>query len=275
MEKTDVFHIHTSQPYFVLKTDSFCQHVIATCGISHFYSCYLDNTSPESVPFVPDGCSNIIFSYRSGSMSAQVLGSTVTTKPFILEQCVDYFGVRFLPGENPCFSNLTVKDLVDNTVSLTDFPVMDHLRKCMEEQETFTTRMYTFLEEYRLFLNKTENTQHQLFRQISRLIAGKSGMLRISELESLTGYSARYINYIFENEAGISAKRFCRIVKLQTVLNSMNSGDVANLSKLAVDFHFYDQSHFIHEFEQFTGKSPTNYLDAVISKKYRQCVRNL
>lgn len=272
MEQKDVFHIHTIQPDFVLKTDSFCQRVLATYGISHFYSCKLNSTEENNMLFIPDGCSNILFSYSNNVMKADVLGPTVSTKPFTLKKGTDYFGVRFQPGENPCFSNLTAKELVNDSTSLNDFKEMNQLREKMSEQDTFTTRMCTFLEEYRTFLSRTESTQHSLFKQISKIIVDKNGMVRISELEKLTGYSSRYLNYIFSNEAGMSAKQYCNITKLQTIINILDCGKTTNFSKLAEDFHFYDQSHFIHEFEDFTGTKPSAYLNKVIDKKYRQCV---
>lgn len=271
----NIIHIHTIQPYLVLKTDSFCQHLMTAYGISHFYSFCTAEDSADMISFVPDGCSNIIFAYGKDGMSAEVIGATVDQKPLMLEKYTDYFGVRFLPGENPCFENLPVKELVNNTTSLRDFSVMSRLYRRMADEETFDGRMKTFLEGYRSMMEKDSRKQHDLFRQICRVINMKSGMLAISELEKLTGYSSRYINYIFEAEAGMSAKQFSRILKLQSVISCMNSGSITSMSKMAADYHFYDQSHFIHDFEQFTGKAPKEYLDEVVQRQYRKCVINV
>ena len=265
-------HLHTIQPYLVLKTDSFCQHLMTTYGISHFYSCHIATGKSVFLSLVPDGCSNIIFAYNKSGLTAEVFGSTVDQKPISIETETDYFGVRFLPGENPCFTNLPVKELINNKVSLADFPEMGQLYHYMSDQQTFDGRMLTFIREYTVLFERNKKKQHELFRQICRVINSKDGMVSISELEKLAGYSARYINYVFEAEAGISAKQFCRILKLQSVINLINSGNVSSMSKIAADYHFYDQSHFIHDFEQFTGKSPKEYLDAVVQKQYRKCV---
>lgn len=268
----NVIRLHTIQPYLVLKTDSFCQHLMTTYGISHFYSCCLTNDKAASFSFVPDGCSNILFAYKKNGMTAEVIGSTVNQKPFPLEKDTDYFGVRFLPGENPCFADLPVKELVNNSVSLCDFAAMRRLYSRMPDKQTFDDRMHTFLTEYEQLFETHKKNQHELFRQICRIINDRNGILQISELEKLSGYSARYINYVFEAEAGMSAKQFCRILKLQSVISIINSGTVVSMSKIAADYHFYDQSHFIHDFEQFTGKTPKEYLDEVIRKQYRKCV---
>jgi AraC-like DNA-binding protein len=265
-------HLHTIQPYLVLKTDSFCQHLMTTYGISHFFSCHITTEKPVFLSLIPDGCSNIIFAYNKSGLASEVFGSTVNQKTISIENGTDYFGIRFLPGENPCFTNLPVKELINNKVPLADFPGMKLLHHLMSDQQTFDGRMLTFLKGYKLLFEHNKKKQHELFRQICRVINNKDGMISISELEKLTGYSARYINYIFESEAGISAKQFCRILKLQSIICCMNSGNVSSMSKIAADYHFYDQSHFIHDFENFTGMAPKEYLAEVIQKQYSRCV---
>lgn len=270
-----VRRIHSIQPYLVLKTDSFCQHLLSSYGISHFYSFSTGCGADTAVSLVPDGCSNILFAYGKDSMTADVYGSTVDKQEITFSPCTDYFGIRFFAGENPCFENFPVKELVNCSTSLRDFPDMAHMFTRMSGEETFNGRMSTFLDEYGKYVENRNRTQHDLFRQICAVIAEKDGLLTIGELEILTGYSARYINYIFESESGMSAKQYSRILKLQNVISCMNTGTVGNISKVAEDYHFYDQSHFIHDFERFTGEVPKQYLNEVIRRQYRRCVTDV
>lgn len=270
----DIFHIKTIQPFLVFETKKFYQRVIASCEISHFYS-FSGSDKTVSVPFLADGCSNIIFCYDRGNINAYVLGQTLEQGVFTIKSGADYFGIRFQPGENPCFEDLDVKDMAGKELLLSDFSDMRLLIEKMTEQTTFTTRMCTFMEEYRHYRNKKVSSQHQLYRQIIRLIVAKKGMLKISELEVLTGYSARYINHIFENHSGMSAKQFCGIVRIQFVVSEMNKGNVSSFSKLASDYRYYDQAHFIHEFKQYTGKTPSEYSAEVERCSYKANVINI
>lgn len=267
----DELHLHTIQPYLVLKTGDFRQHIMTSYGISHFFEFNFVETGEESVPFIPDGCSNFIFEYSRNGMKAEVFGSTENTKPFLLERDTDYFGVRFQPGENPCFTELPVKKLINNSITLSRFPKMRQLCENMAKQKTFNDRMNTFLCEYASY----ENRQNTIFRQIIHIIYDNNGILKIPDLESYSGYSARYINQIFETKAGISAKQFCKIIRLQAMLDKMNSGTINSLSEFAMDYQFYDQSHFIHDFENFTGITPSKYLKEVAEKNYRKCVTDI
>ncbi len=282
MYEEDELHIRTIQPYIVMETGKFYQHILASLGISHFYSFHGNLEKNLDVPFLADGCSNIIFAYKENSyqneeleMKAFLIGSTVQQQILTIEKNTDYFGVRFQPGENPCFKGLIIKDLVGKKLDLDEFEGMQSLIQKMKKENTFTSRMCCFLDEYRQFLNKRTSSQHQLYRQIVSLIVNKKGLLKISELEVLTGYSARYINHIFENQSGMSAKQFCNIVKMQCILCDLNNGNVSSFSKLASDYKFYDQAHFIHEFKDYTGKTPSGYLNDITNHQYKKSVIGL
>jgi AraC-like DNA-binding protein len=269
-------HIKTIQPYFVFETDRFYQHIMASYGISHFFSYKIPQNMPPDILMIPDGCSNIIFAYNESDMKAYVLGSTRERKALQFDFRREYFGVRFQPGENPCFAEFPVKYLVNDSAELSEFSSMRTLRSRMESTQSFHERVGVFLQAYRQYLVSLKNTnQHNLFRQIYILISKSNGIITISELEKLTGYSSRYINLIFTEELGISAKQFCRILKFQTIIDRLNSGNIANLSDLAEDFHYYDQSHFIHDFKNFTNITPSEYLKNVRAAEYRSRVVNV
>lgn len=259
-----------------METEGFYQHVLADMGIAHFYSFKGKSKKDSVIPLIADGCSNIIFTYKNGKVEkATVIGNTLEMKNFIIEKDAEYFGIRFQPGENPCFKNQVVKELVGKDADLQNFSNMKYLSDKMAGEKTFTERMETFLSEYQKFCDEKVSSQHQLYRQFIRLIVSKKGMLKISELVVLTGYSARYINQIFEDISGMSAKQFCNIVKLQYLLNDIDYGNLESLSKLATDYNFYDMAHFIHEFKNYTGKTPGEYMASIKNHNFSENVINV
>jgi AraC-like DNA-binding protein len=265
--------IKTNQPYLVFATEQFKQRVIATYGISHFYSYKPSNTNQSDMYLIPDGCSNIIFAYNNSNMEAYVLGSVQKKEPIKLDSTREYFGVRFQPGENPCFAKESVKGFVNETNKLKDFSQMNSLYSGMDQIQSFNERINTFLQIYnKSFCSENDTKQHDLFRQIYILIVKTKGIITISELEKRIGYSARYINLLFTEKLGISAKQFCRIIKFQNAVDLINKGYIDNLCNLAEKFDYYDQSHFIHDFKNFTNKTPSNYLKTIKNSQYRSRV---
>jgi len=255
----------------VLDTEQFTQHLQDSKGISQFYEFYGNKQKDKSIELIADSCSNIIFSYNPSdpaNYKAFVLGSNLQKINIEVEKDAVYFGIRFQPGENPCFKNNTVKNYVQKQMDLLEFSNMHNIFAQMKEQDSFEKRIETFMNVHENLYNNEITFKHKLYRQFIRLIVSKKGILKISELVELTGYSARYINQIFEDVSGMSAKQFCNNVKLQHVIDDMNNLNIESLSKLVTDYKFYDMAHFIHEFKAFSGKTPGEYLTLIRENDY-------
>ena len=259
-------HIHTIQSYLVLETEKFYQKIIANNGISHFYS--FKCNSNKTIPFLEDSCSNILFEYTPSDMNSFFIGNAACRNTLELKKNCEYFGIRFQPGANPFFFDQEVKDLMGQKIELKEFSLMTNLSDRMSVQDTFTNRMCTFMDEYRKLRDTTQNGQKQLFYQMVNIIVKKDGLLKVSELIEKTGYSSRYINLLFDRYLGCSAKQFCKNVKMHTIINDMNKKEIDSLLDLSTKFNFYDQSHFVHSFKEFTGVSPTEYIEHVKQHSY-------
>ena len=146
----------------------------------------------------------------------------------------------------------------------------------MSEQKNFNSRMRTFLQEYSKFqAYENRDTKNTLFKQISDLIIQSKGIVKVRELEELSGYSSRYINKIFDKELGLSTKQLCNSIKFQFLLDDMNKGIGDSFTSIASEYNFYDQAHFIHEFKEFSGKTPGEYAEEVKNKKYISSIKNI
>jgi AraC-like DNA-binding protein len=82
------------------------------------------------------------------------------------------------------------------------------------------------------------------------------------------GIHKRTLERIFAKYVGITPKSFQKICRFQRVLSKMIQDDNShNLTKLAVDYDYYDQSHFLKEFKSFTGLSPLQFINKSTSIK--------
>ncbi len=274
--KTDSEKLISIQPYFVMSSDDFCQHILIKNGISHFFSFSNKSGQDITVPLIVDSCINLIFEYKDGKVRTHLIGCTIEKRTFSVKKDAEYFGVRLQPSTVKFVREYSPKEIIGNIIILDDLPSTKAFCKKMGQQNDFESRMTTFLQEYSKFKNEsgTEN-QSDLFKQISDLIIQRKGIIKISELEELSGYSARYINRIFDNELGMSAKQLCSSVKFQFLLSDLNRGDAENLTSIASEYNFYDQAHFIHEFKKFTGMTPKEYTTEVEQQNYTDSIKNV
>ena len=71
--------------------------------------------------------------------------------------------------------------------------------------------------------------------------------------------SQKHLIDLFHEQVGMAPKRYARIVRLTALLKEMSS---SNWADLAARFGYDDQPHFVREFREFSGTTPTEFLRA-------------
>lgn len=84
---------------------------------------------------------------------------------------------------------------------------------------------------------------------------------KIAEVTQQLGLSQRHFIQLFHTQVGLSPKLFCRVQRFQSVLEIVETQRQPVWSEVALACGYFDQAHFIQEFREFTGFSPTGYLE--------------
>lgn len=87
-----------------------------------------------------------------------------------------------------------------------------------------------------------------------------AGCINIGALATEMGYSRKQLIGRFREHIGMPPKLAARILRFQHARALLESSDDCNWSDIAFDAGYYDQSHLIRDFVQFTGSSPTDYV---------------
>jgi AraC-like DNA-binding protein len=91
-------------------------------------------------------------------------------------------------------------------------------------------------------------------------ILSSHGKLSSTELAGQVGIGVRQFQREFSARFGASPKLFSRIVRFQNALDTKARSSTKSWTDVAHELGYYDQMHMVHDFEQFTGKSPTDTL---------------
>jgi AraC-like DNA-binding protein len=87
-----------------------------------------------------------------------------------------------------------------------------------------------------------------------------SGNIRIPGLARDSGLSVRQFERCFAEQVGVHPKLFARIVRFEAALDSKARSRGKSWTDVAHEFGYYDQMHLVHDFEGFTGGTPTDML---------------
>lgn len=171
---------------------------------------------------------------------------------------IDLLGVRFQPSGLSAFVQMPLANLID-AVHVPSDVLGDDVRllegRLFEAQSPAACAM--LLNGY--FLARLQpRPQQSLVDHMMATIQASRGTLRVEALSAAYGYSARTINRLFNDYAGLPAKTYLRIVRFQHATMLLENRQTP-LAELAIRNGYYDQAHFSKEFTEFSGVSPEKY----------------
>lgn len=172
------------------------------------------------------------------------------------------FGIRFFSHTAICFFNEAIEQFNDAVFNLEDVvgnTINEVYSKLLEAPATIQkiAIVEKFLIERLLLFDKKINKLNLVSNVMSELVQdeGKVNMNRIADRH---GVSSRYLQKIFLQYSGVTPNLFRKINRFQKslylVANNNNS-----LTSIAHDCGYFDQSHFIKDFKEFTGTTPSDF----------------
>lgn len=84
--------------------------------------------------------------------------------------------------------------------------------------------------------------------------------IRFQKVSEQIGYSQKHFISLFKNQVGAAPKQYMKIMRFQQAVLEIDRGTSTHWSEIALRNRFYDQSHFIHEFRNFSGFTPGEYI---------------
>jgi Helix-turn-helix domain len=79
--------------------------------------------------------------------------------------------------------------------------------------------------------------------------------------EGFSRVSSTHLAQRFKELIGVTPKRLARTYRFATTVLSINPAEPIDWADLASSAGYFDQAHFGHEFREFTGLTPTRYVE--------------
>lgn len=96
--------------------------------------------------------------------------------------------------------------------------------------------------------------------EASRRLRRSQGRLRIQRLCQDIGTSRATLSRKFREQVGLTPKTYARVVRIDALMQHLAAHGPDQWAMLAEDFGYHDQAHLVHDFREFCGASPEEYL---------------
>jgi AraC-like DNA-binding protein len=173
-------------------------------------------------------------------------------------------GAHFRPGGVTPFLGLPADELRDRVCELDAFwgrsawDLRDHLLAATSPHAKFQC-----LEQF--LVDRLRRSESAVYRRarvtwaVQRFLHEPHG-ITISDVVGETGISHKHFINEFRRHVGLTPKLFCRIQRFRQVLTEISHRRTVDWADVAFSCGYFDQAHFVHDFQAFAGLNPTAYL---------------
>jgi len=180
-------------------------------------------------------------------------------------------GVHFKPGGAFRFLGLPASDLADTHVDLETLWGLSarglRERLCMARS---STERFQLLQQALFFRLREGIERHYAVSAALEMFGKNQAGPIVREAAKYLGLSQRRFIQVFKAEVGLTPKLYSRIQRFQRTRALIERTETADWPSIAVDSGYFDQSHLIREFQEFSGTSPAAYLNRVNFIQYKQ-----
>ncbi|WP_209401072.1 helix-turn-helix domain-containing protein [Pseudozobellia sp. WGM2] len=206
---------------------------------------------------VSDGCIDIFFELNRAD-EIFVMGFCKKFTEFPLEHNFHYVGIRFLPTMFPQLFNIDATILSNRYANLETVHknTAIFLSKTMKTNHNLEEIMPELDNYFSEQIKRADfNTDNRLYKAIGIILQNRGVVNLADELD--IGISQRQLRRLFKFYIGDTAKTFSNVVRFQNILRAKPSVQSLKMNKLFFDVGYYDQAHFIKEFKNHYGVTPS------------------
>lgn len=190
----------------------------------------------------------------------------VWTRRFVLDYpaSVRVVGVHFKPWGMAPFITVPSHELADRCVPVGDVwgqPAADRIRDRAASATATGEALQVLEDELRARLAPAPPRGLDLVQHTGGHLEAAWGDVSVAALTDGAGMSVNHLAHQFTSHLGVAPKRVARIYRFAGLILSVDPQGPVDWAALAHTAGYFDQAHMSREFKDFTGHTPTGFLE--------------
>jgi len=218
---------------------------------------------------LPTGVADLVIRIQSGRSSESGISGPKSQSVVIDRREQDEFlGVHFKIGGTFPFLGFPSDKLYNADITLDDLwgeSKAGQLLNLLHDARTMDLK-FRVLERWFTLEARRPLKHHPAVVFALEEVQRAAGVLSIREMAEQVGLSQRRFIQIFREQVGMTPKLLCRLQRFQGVIHAirkrdaMEKRDGIDWVDIALLGGYFDQAHFIHEFQEFSALTPGEYM---------------
>ncbi len=224
--------------------------------------------TPFVLPLYANGTPTLLFISKKGKLGKggcnhlTLFGQTISPESLTLNENFTLIAYFLKPHSIISLFGIPAFELTDKPIDInlltpqkTIF-LQDRLLNCKNIAE-----MISSLDNYLFDLSTASKNISEAIKYASEKIVKHYSKDTLINVQKELHLTERTFQRMFENNIGISPNAYRRICQFNSAFTDLNLRNYNNLSDLAFNHGYSDQSHYIRAFKEFTSINPTEYLN--------------
>lgn len=232
-----------------------------------------DVPSHQKVRVVPGGTIELVFNLNEdelGFYDADLPGKCNTlsgavfsgahARPLFVETRKHVVGVHFRPGGAFGILGIPASELTDTHVDV-DALWGSETHDLREQlcSAANATECFRVLEEGLSARFRHSRAGHRGVQAALEILRRDPGKVRMHDLAKNLGLSQRHFISLFTRQVGVTPKVYGRVQRFQRAADLTARSHAPDWADVAAACGYFDQSHLIHDFQTFSGLTPTEF----------------
>lgn len=219
---------------------------------------------------LPDGCCELLFNFRgtfheiaddgklSQIFSAGLQAPSDQMKRFVVSNTYGLFGVYLYPYTVSMLFGVPAMELKNTRVDLISLMGSEgrDLETKIATAATTESRIATLSDFILHQIQKSKCKLHNIDAAIQK-INHSYGNFNVGRLADELNTSVRQFERRFKELSGFRPKEYGKIFRFRSAIEALSK--TTSLAAVALDFGYYDQSHFSNDFKLLSGFTPAEY----------------
>lgn len=239
-------------------------------GLVRYFWAYESNAA-DNMPLVhqamADTCPELIFQYGGGfkeynNYTTYFRAPRSVSRELHLGERMGLFAIRFYPHAIFQLLGIPNSELVNRAFEFTH--IFGGQYATINQQIMDAPTVEAKIKVASEFLTQLAQTiDRDPIDVCIRMMLLNEGNIPLDTLRAYTGLSVKQFERRFKTTSGFPPKYYSRITRFQATKRKYVTGKFRTLSELSHACEYYDQSHFIREFKEFSGMQANHFFKIV------------
>jgi AraC-like DNA-binding protein len=226
------------------------------------------DTQGSDLPLFTSGMPALLCRTENDKNQVTLFGQTVPDESWMIENTTQVIAFFFKPFSIGPLFKLPAEKLKEKPFELS----LWHAQKAMAlnlqlAPARSTEEKMEILNHFILIQLRANQRECHIIRQATDQLMLGPGPEALTQLLSELHITERSFQRIFKKYAGITPNEYRRICQFYAAFLHLKEGSFNKLTDVAYHSGYFDQSHFIRSFKEFTEITPNDYLKSGLGQK--------